>query len=143
MSNQLPSRQEFDANLIAKAQADAVFREELLRDPTGVFERELGLNLPPSVEVKVLEETASTLYLVLPRQLPQAENSTELSEDALEEIAGGFQLGGGGFQFGGGGFNFGGGFQFSGGGFQFGGGGFQFGGGFNFGGSSGQSSEKK
>ena len=101
-----PTRQEFDAFLVAKANADEAFREELLRDPTGVFVRELHMNLPSGVQVKVLEETASTIYVVLPRRATEAEISVELAEESLDAIGGGhgdFQgngvgSGGGGFR---------------------------------------------
>ncbi len=86
MSQQTISRKDLEAQLIAKAQADQAFRQALLSDPKATIEKELGGSLSESVSIKVVEETADTLYLVL----PAAEG--ELSEDALDAVAGGISM---------------------------------------------------
>ena len=50
------------------------------------MEQELGTRLPESVQVRVVEETADTIYLVLPSASPLG---GELSERELEAVAGG------------------------------------------------------
>ncbi|MCK6625842.1 MAG: NHLP leader peptide family RiPP precursor [Anaerolineae bacterium] len=77
-------RQEFETMLITKAKADPAFRQALLSQPMATIEQELGFALPEWLEVKVVEETATTLYLVLP---PPAE--AELSDESLEQVSGG------------------------------------------------------
>jgi hypothetical protein len=77
-------RQEFEDLLITKAKADPAFRRALLSQPVATIEQELGIALPEWLQVKVVEETASTLYLVLP---PLAE--AELSDESLDQVSGG------------------------------------------------------
>lgn len=77
------SRKEFEEELIAKAQADESFRQALLASPKTTIENELGSALPEHVEIKVVEETADTLYLVLPP------DEGELSDADLEAVSGG------------------------------------------------------
>ncbi|HEY9768998.1 MAG TPA: hypothetical protein V6C71_10970, partial [Coleofasciculaceae cyanobacterium] len=45
--------------------------------------------LPDGLEIKILEETSNTLYLVIPRNPLNAEVTEDLSEEALESVAGG------------------------------------------------------
>ncbi len=80
--------QALEAQLIDRAMKDEAFRQELLRDPKGVFERELGIRLPEHVTVQVLEESPTTVHLVLPR--PPANAGVELADEELEGIVGGF-----------------------------------------------------
>ena len=80
------SRQEFESKLIAKAWQNEAFKQELISNPKAVYERELGQQLPENLQIRVMEETSDTLYLTLPKT-PQV--SEELSEEALEAVAGG------------------------------------------------------
>ena len=80
------TRKEFEANLITKAWQDEAFKQQLMNNPIAVYEQELGRKAPENVEIQVLEETANTTYLVIPKK-PEA--SEELSEEALESVAGG------------------------------------------------------
>jgi len=52
-------------DLITKADADPEFREQLMADPRGTFEREFGSAIPDDGEITVLEETPDHAYLVL------------------------------------------------------------------------------
>ena len=52
------------------------------------MEQELGSPLPEGVEVRVVEESADTIYLVLPSASPVGE-AGELSDRDLEAVAGG------------------------------------------------------
>ena len=83
------SRHEFESNLIAKAWKDEAFKQEIITNPKAVYARELGQSLPESLEIQVMEETPSTLYLVIPRSPADAQVSEELSDEALEAVAGG------------------------------------------------------
>ena len=77
------SRLEIENHLINKAVHDAAFRKELIESPRTALERETGLQVPADFELKVIEETANSLCLVLP---PPA---GELSDLELEAVAGG------------------------------------------------------
>ena len=87
-SSQPMTRADFESQLVAKAWQDENFKQELLSNPKAVFERETGKNPPEGVQVTVLEETPNHIYMVLPVK-PAIENSEELSEEALEAVAGG------------------------------------------------------
>lgn len=52
------------------------YRARTVADPRGVM-REFGLELPPKVEVRVLDSTADMRYLVLPRRPPGTEHVSE------------------------------------------------------------------
>ena len=87
------NRRELEQRLIAKAMSDEAFARELKEDPRAVLERELaeggaGIRLPQQVRVEVLQETPSTLYLVLPPR-PAARPQGELEDAELERVAGG------------------------------------------------------
>lgn len=60
----------------------AAYRSRAVIDPRGVL-RELGLDLPEDVEVRVWDSTADLRYLVLPERPAGAEN---LNEEALAEL---------------------------------------------------------
>jgi hypothetical protein len=82
------SRAEMERRLVQRSLEDDSFRQRLLDDPKGTIEQELGSRLPEGVEVRVVEESADTIYLVLPSASPLGEGG-ELSDEALESVAGG------------------------------------------------------
>ena len=57
MERQGQRRSELQGQLIERATRDHAFREELVRDPKVVIQRELGLEIPPGVDIRVLEIT--------------------------------------------------------------------------------------
>ena len=73
------------ARLIAKAWHDARFKQALLQDPRAVVEREFGTGLPAEITMRVVAEDAHTQYFVLPPAL----SDLELSDEQLEQVAGG------------------------------------------------------
>lgn len=77
------NRRELENKIITRAWQDDSFKEELLSSPKAACERE-GISLPESIELRVVEEDASTLYFVLPPK-----PSEELSDAELESVAGG------------------------------------------------------
>ena len=82
-------RTEVERTLIQRSMEDESFRRELLADPKGTVERELGGRLPEGVEVRAVEETADTVYLVIPSASPIG-GGAELSDSELETVAGGW-----------------------------------------------------
>ena len=84
------SRAEFERRLIQRSIEDEDFRQRLLDDPKGTLEQELGRRLPEAVRVMAVEETADTIYLVLPFYSPVGGEGGELSDEALESVAGGW-----------------------------------------------------
>jgi hypothetical protein len=59
-------RRTYEDTLQKMAAEDESFRSDLLRDPKGAIERKIGGPLPNWINVKVLEETADTVYIVVP-----------------------------------------------------------------------------
>lgn len=83
MTNTQAKRKKTDA-IIAKAMQDDDYRRELLVNPKQAIHREFGKELPPGLDVRVVEEAANVVYLVLP-----ARPVTELSDHDLAAVAGG------------------------------------------------------
>lgn len=82
--------------LVQRAAEDADFRDKLLGDPKATIEEEMGASLPGDIEIRVVEETAETVYLVLPVAAPANDtNDGELSDQELDGVAGGWTSGSG------------------------------------------------
>jgi|SRR5215203_7542550 hypothetical protein len=79
---------ETERKLIQRSLEDESFRQRLLDDPKGTIEQELGTRLPEGMEVRVVEESAQTIYLVLPSASPLVQGG-ELSDQELDAVAGG------------------------------------------------------
>ena len=79
---------ETERKLIQRSLEDEDFRQRLLDDPRGTIEQELGTRLPEGMEVRVVEESAQTIYLVLPSASPLGQGG-ELSDQELDAVAGG------------------------------------------------------
>jgi len=82
-------RAEMERRLVQRSLEDEDFRQRLLDDPKGTVEEELGTRLPEEVQVMAVEESADTIYLVLPSASPVAGEGGELSDLELEVVAGG------------------------------------------------------
>jgi hypothetical protein len=80
------TRREIQAELVERAMQDEAFRRELVSNPRGVLERELGVTIPEAVRISVLEESPQNLYLVLP---PAPPGGGELADKDLDAAAGG------------------------------------------------------
>jgi hypothetical protein len=80
-------RAEWERTLVQRSMEDEDFRQRLLDDPKGTVEQELGTQLPEGVQVRVVEETADTIYLVLPSASVVGEGG-EISDQELEAVAG-------------------------------------------------------
>jgi hypothetical protein len=76
--------------LIQKCWKDAAFRKEVVSNPKGMLERYVGQKLPEQVQIFIHEEDVNTLHLSIP---PSPSNVTELSEEDLERVAGGTEIG--------------------------------------------------
>jgi hypothetical protein len=79
-------RSQMEARVIERAIRDESFRRQLVEDPHTALQQVLGVSLPGSVKIEVLEETPGTMYLVLP---PAEAGSRELSEQEVASVAGG------------------------------------------------------
>jgi len=64
---------EQQAKVQLKAAKDAAFRRRLTANPKAVIEKELGLSLPESLNIEVIEATEKNLVFIIP---PKPENFT-------------------------------------------------------------------
>jgi regulatory protein YycH of two-component signal transduction system YycFG len=82
-------RAEMERRLVQRSIEEESFRQRLIEDPKGAVEQELGTRLPEEVRVVAVEETADTIYLVLPSTSMAGGEAVELSDQQLEKVAGG------------------------------------------------------
>src|SRR3954471_14619511 len=84
-------RAQMERRIVERSLQDEDFRQRLLSDPKGAIEEELETRLPPEVQVQAVEETAESIYLVLPPATSRAneQGEVELSDRELEGVAGG------------------------------------------------------
>jgi hypothetical protein len=84
-------RAEMERRLMQRGLEDESFRQRLLADPKAAIEEELGTRLPEDIKVVAVEETADTIYLVLPPAPSRAatQGEVEFSDRELEGVAGG------------------------------------------------------
>ncbi len=71
--------------IIAKSWADDGFKQRLLKDPAAVLKEE-GVHIPQGLDLRVVENTDSVFYLVLPKP-PIC--SDELSDEEMGKAAAG------------------------------------------------------
>jgi hypothetical protein len=83
-------RAQMERRLIEKSVEDDAFRQRLIEDPKGAVEQELGTRLPEEVRVVTVEESADTIYLVLPGTPMKGREGGALSDQQLESVAGGW-----------------------------------------------------
>jgi len=88
-------RAAMEQRIVQRSLEDDDFRQQLLADPRAAVEQEVGAQLPSGVRVQVVEETADTVFLVIPPSSEVGEDEGELSDSELESVAGGWdhQLG--------------------------------------------------
>ena len=81
-------RAEMERRIVQRSIEDEDFRRRLIEDPKGAVEQELGTRLPEDVRVEAVEETADTIYLVLPGTSMAGAEGGELSDRELQSVAG-------------------------------------------------------
>ena len=89
IAQDINERADFERKLIERAWEDEAFKQELFSTPKAVYTTELGQELPGDIEIEVVEETANKIYLVVPNNPAAIIAEGELTEEALEAVAGG------------------------------------------------------
>jgi hypothetical protein len=82
------TRRDVELQLIRRAWTDAAFAQQLQENPRQAVEQALGVELPESITIQVLQEMPTTLFLVVPPQ-PDTLPEGELTDADLAEVAGG------------------------------------------------------
>ena len=76
------THEEMRTELLGKVAEDEAFRARLIEEPKAAIKEALDVELPDTVAVRVLEDSVSTVHLVLPP-------SADLSDQDLKAIAAG------------------------------------------------------
>lgn len=79
----MPNHQRQYAELVAKAWSDEAFAGRLRSNPHAAM-KEVGIQLPPSMKVEVLESTPAKAFIVIPPK-----PTGELSDQSLDQISAG------------------------------------------------------
>ena len=85
----LDQRAKLDRQVVERAMTDGDFRTRLVADTRGTLNAEYGVSIPAEADVRAIEESAGSHIFVLPAA--QIQNG-ELSEEALEAVAGGWYV---------------------------------------------------
>src|SRR5262245_49833003 len=88
MASRPKNAREIEAKIIAHAWKDPRFKEKLMKNPRAAF-KEMGLDIPENIQVKVVEDKAGSFTFVLPPSTPGAK---EMSDQELEKLAGGITI---------------------------------------------------
>ena len=86
MAGKVLTREEIEKKAIEKAWEDENFKKNLMEKPHQAI-AQIGVNVPEKIDIKVVEESAGVLYLVLPAN-PEA-LAGELTDESLDGVAGG------------------------------------------------------
>jgi hypothetical protein len=81
-------RVEVKRRIIQRSIEDDAFRQRLLENPKAAIEEGSGIQLPEGIEIRAVEETPDTVYILLPGR-PTDVRAGELSDRELESVAGG------------------------------------------------------
>ncbi len=88
-SEALKARDSIESKLVIKSWEDEQFRREFLADPKKVLAKEFGHEVPPNIDIRVVEETGNKICFVLPRKPAPPSADGVLSDEALSAVAGG------------------------------------------------------
>ena len=80
------SRGEINDIIAGFAMSNPEYKRALMADPKKILGRQMNQELPDFIKVKVVQDTADTIHLVLPHVPSEGE---ELSDADLETVAGG------------------------------------------------------
>ena len=81
----MKTMKEMQEHIVFKASLDAGFRANLLKNPRGSLEKELGVKIPDNFTVQIHEDSLTTAHLVLPlRTGPEV-----MGQDELAAVVGG------------------------------------------------------
>jgi hypothetical protein len=65
--------------VVARTWEDEAFKQELMSNPNAVLEREVGEKLPEGIELRVVQETSNTRYILIP-------SPSDITPEELEQM---------------------------------------------------------
>jgi hypothetical protein len=83
-----PTRRDAELQLIKRAWTDEAFAQQLQENPHQAVEAALGVQLLEGITIQVVQETPTTLYLVIP-PAPDTLPEGELTDADLATVAAG------------------------------------------------------
>ncbi len=89
LTKAIQTRKDLEAKVIQKAMEDNDFRTKLLETPKAALAEIGGRVVPDGLNINIVEETPNTITLVVPPTPTQFSENAELSDDALDSVAGG------------------------------------------------------
>lgn len=84
----MKTRENLQHLMLEKAMKDPDFRTSLTKYPKETIEKEIGVKIPESIRIRVMEETKDTFFLVLP-PAQGTNKEDELTERELKSVAAG------------------------------------------------------
>lgn len=70
--------------IIQKAWEDAEFKKQLLANPKSAVKDAFGIEIPDTIEVEAVEETANKYYLVIPQSPADVQAAYDVNGAAWE-----------------------------------------------------------
>jgi len=77
------NRNELRSQITQKLIEDESFKAAFMKDPKNAIKSTFGIELPATVDIKTLEESADSITIIVPK------TSNELSDSELDKVAGG------------------------------------------------------
>jgi hypothetical protein len=96
VAESIKNRLSSEESIVMRAWEDDNFKQSLMSNPKAAIAEATGETIPDDVEVEILQETANKVYFVIPTNpvaVMAVEGEGELSEEALEQVAGGIIVG--------------------------------------------------
>lgn len=76
--------QSLKEQIIQKAWEDAEFKKQLIANPKDAIKEAFGIDVPDTIDVEVVEESANKYYLVLPENPKTLKNADPLNAAAWQ-----------------------------------------------------------
>ena len=86
----MSSHDQLSKKIIEKALQHSDFMSKLKSDPKSAIKESIGVDIPDTININVLEEKADEFFLVLPQA---SKSESQLSEDELDTVSGGWSGG--------------------------------------------------
>jgi len=83
----MKTKKELESAIMQKMLNDHAFRQEVIDNPKVTIEKKMGIAIPDGVKVRLIEEKADEIVLVIPQYNDPGE---ELNTSDLESVAGGW-----------------------------------------------------